>query len=528
MKVAKFVAGSHETTSFDSAVTLTGYGKFHYEIIAVCSISVLVIGFQNGLSSYVFPAAQCELLLTSAQLGLLNVAFLGGGALSCFLFGTLADMLGRKPVLIGTHLINAGVTILSSTNPTILSLVVCRFLNGFLIGGPGSIMFAYISEFQPPKYRTMSVCCCGLSFTLAWLFLPVIAYFVLPLEIDYRLGGYLVLTPWRLFLIILSIPEAIVGLWLIRLPESPKFHVAKGYPRKALVVLRKMYSANSGKAPELFPVKNLITDVNAEVRTGTNVTCRGSAARVVEEILDQVKSLFRRPLVGSTALTSGIMFANMFGMFGLGLWLPDLLMKFEQYHSLHPNSTITLRELSSLSQEKNLTCSPSFDSSVIQSTIAMGVTAFIFSALSCWVSTKTSPKKITLVTMTLGGISAGCIYWTTSSLQNLVVACVFQGTMITANMSISSIAVELFPTKVNGVAICFVICVGRIGAGLSNMLFGYLMDKHCEIPIFVVAVLVTLGGILCLAVPRTKPKGGSEVTNSNREIDLAVISERFK
>nr|XP_023023365.1 synaptic vesicle glycoprotein 2B-like [Leptinotarsa decemlineata] len=529
MKVAKSGSITSETTSFDSAIILTGFGKFHIETIAVCSLSVLVVGFQNGLSSYVFPAAQCELNLDSFQLGLLNVAFLLGGALSCFLFGTLADMLGRRPVLIGTHLLNSAVTILSSTNPTVHSLIVCRFFNGFLIGGPGSIIYAYISEFQPPKYRTMSVCYCGLFFTLAWLLLPVLAYLVLPLNVNLKVGGFFVLSPWRLFLIILSLPEITVGLWLIRLPESPKFYVAKGYPRKALVVLRKMYSSNSGKGPESFPVKNIITEVNIEVSSGSKVTCRGQIARVMSEVVDQMKSLFQRHLIGRTVLISGIMFSNMFGMFGLGLWLPDLLIKFEQYRSLHPNDTISLKELSYLREERNISCTPSFEPSVIQSTVAMGVTALVLSGCACWASTKTSAKNISLVAMTIGGVSSGLIYWMSSSLQNLIIACIFQSTMIISNMSISGIAVELFPTKVNGVAICFVLCIGRIAAGLSNVLFGYLMDSQCEIPIFTVAAVVTLGGGACLLVPNAKREDVVQTRKGfEKEVEIAVISDRFR
>lgn len=97
-------------------------------------MSIICMGFQNGLSSYVFPAAQCDLKFSSFELGILNMAFMIGGIASCFLWGALADNLGRKRVIFFTHLLDALVTIICSVLPSATNLLVCRFLNGFLIG----------------------------------------------------------------------------------------------------------------------------------------------------------------------------------------------------------------------------------------------------------------------------------------------------------------------------------------------------------------------------------------------------------
>lgn len=97
-------------------------------------MSIISMGFQNGLSSYVFPAAQCDLKFSSFELGILNMAFMIGGIASCFLWGALADNLGRKRILFLTHLLDAVITIICSVLPSATNLLVCRFLNGFLIG----------------------------------------------------------------------------------------------------------------------------------------------------------------------------------------------------------------------------------------------------------------------------------------------------------------------------------------------------------------------------------------------------------
>lgn len=211
-------------------------------------------------------------------------------------------------------------------------------------------------------------------------------------------------------------------------------------------------------------------------------------------------------------------------MFGLGLWLPDLFAKFEIYQTLHPNETVTVQDLALLTQFTNTTCEPSFKPSVIYNTIAIAATAIVYNVISSWLSTRFHAKTITMVSMLLGGICAGSVFWMKTFLQNLVVACIFQATMVTANMTIAGIGVELFPTKVNTVAVCLIMCFGRIGAALSNALFGWLMNKHCEIPIIVVAVFALLGGVLCAVVPKKEKPS----TNVVPEIKVSVVNDGWK
>lgn len=292
----------------------TGYGRFHYELIIASALCILSAGFQNGLSGYVFPAAQCDLHLSSKQIGLLNVAFLVGGTCSSFIWGAIADIGGRRKVLLTTLLLDLSTTVICAlTIRNFLGLAACRFSNGFFIGAPGSITFSYLAEFHPPKHRAKSVCYSGVFFTSAWLVLPLVAYLVIPLKIHYALLNFLTLNSWRVFMIILTIPELVAFLWLLRLPESPKFYVARGNPRLALMILRKMFSMNTGNDPDEFPVKNLISVVNIPTRISDSLKCEKKSFKKIEDMVSQMQSLFRPSMLYLTFLICTIMFANMFG-----------------------------------------------------------------------------------------------------------------------------------------------------------------------------------------------------------------------
>lgn len=280
--------------------------------MASCAFCLLSSGIQNGLPAFVIPAAHCELNLTSFQMGFINASFLVGGVCSSFLWGIVGDLNGRRKVLIITLFLDSLVTFFCAFMQNFIGIMCCRFINGFLIGAPGSLTFTYLAEFHSPRHRSKSIYYSGVFYTLSWLILPAVAWIVLPMEIDIRLGDFVVFSPWRIFLLSLILPELIAGVWLLHLPESPKF-LAMNEPKKALRVLRKMYSVNTGKSKREFPLRNLTTQANNRDSSKNVVNCRGKVARIIEDVCWQMNSLFKVPLLMMTLLLSGIMFSNMFG-----------------------------------------------------------------------------------------------------------------------------------------------------------------------------------------------------------------------
>lgn len=123
--------------------------------------------------------------------------------------------------------------------------------------------------------------------------------------------------------------------------------------------------------------------------------------------------------------------------------------------------------------------------------------------------------------MLAGGLSSLSIFWLTSGLQNLIVSCIFQSAMATGNMALGGVAVDLFPTAVGAMAVCLTMCAGRVGAIVSNAIFGIYMDEKCEVPIFSVAVIVLTGAVLSYFIPNHGPKENKqENTKENGDENL--------
>lgn len=110
---------------------------------------------------------------------------------------------------------------------------------------------------------------CDLFYTSTWIFYDKIAlgkkYFsifflgiawlILPQKWDITLFNHTIkINSWRVFLAICSLPEFLACAALYAFPESPRFLIFKGQYDKALNVFKKIYSFNTGKDPDTYPV----------------------------------------------------------------------------------------------------------------------------------------------------------------------------------------------------------------------------------------------------------------------------------
>jgi MFS transporter, VNT family, synaptic vesicle glycoprotein 2 len=82
--------------------------------------------------SFVFPVAECDLALTTQHKGVLSGISSIGIIASSHVWGFVADLKGRKSVIVPTLILSFLSTLLSSLATSFGMLVVCRFFSGFL------------------------------------------------------------------------------------------------------------------------------------------------------------------------------------------------------------------------------------------------------------------------------------------------------------------------------------------------------------------------------------------------------------
>ena len=89
----------------------------------------------------------------------------------------------------------------------------------------------------------------------------------------------------------------------------------------------------------------------------------------------------------------------------------------------------------------------------------------------------------------LTGVSGLGMYWATSSLQLLILSCLYTSLSGICISVVSSIIVDAFPTKMRAMALCIAFMMARLGTIGGSLVIGLLLDFNCG------AVFFTFGGM---------------------------------
>lgn len=122
--------GYCEKADFERAIELTGYGKFHYILLTVCGFVSTSEEMDVISMSFILPSAQCDLNLSTQSKGWLNSIIFIGMMAGAYAWGSVADSLGRKKVLIAISFMNALCIVASSFSQSYELFMLFRFLNG--------------------------------------------------------------------------------------------------------------------------------------------------------------------------------------------------------------------------------------------------------------------------------------------------------------------------------------------------------------------------------------------------------------
>lgn len=115
---------------FEQAIELCGYGKFHYVLLAICGLVSTSEEMDVISMSFILPSAQCDLNLNTKSKGWLNSIIFIGMMVGAYFWGSIADSVGRKKVLIVISFMNGFCIVASSFSQTFEWFMFFRFLNG--------------------------------------------------------------------------------------------------------------------------------------------------------------------------------------------------------------------------------------------------------------------------------------------------------------------------------------------------------------------------------------------------------------
>ncbi len=244
----------------EQGIQAAGVGRFQYRLFVIFGLvwmadamQVLSIGFSAPSIARTFGIAMPRALET-------GTFFFIGMLVGAFVFGRLADRIGRRPVLMGAVIIDACFGVASSFAPDFAWLLALRFLTGIGVGGTLPVDYTMMAEFLPSDRRGRWLVLLESFWAVGTLLLAVLALLAL------RWGD----DAWRVIFFVTGIP-ALVGVVLrLYVPESPMYLNRNGMPEKARTVLERVARVNGRERaiPALHPEQPAQTSLLALFSAG--------------------------------------------------------------------------------------------------------------------------------------------------------------------------------------------------------------------------------------------------------------------
>ena len=216
MSKNKKITASATSLTLTQALDEAPLSLFHIRAFLTAGMGFFTDAYDLFIIGIAMTLIGHEWHLSASQVGLLGSATLLATLAGAFVFGRIADMLGRKAVYGLEAAIMAVAAIASAFAPNFLWLLICRFILGLGIGGDYPVSGVIMSEYANKRNRGQLV---SLVFSMQALGLivgPVVALTLLSLGISHDVA-------WRLMLGLGALPALSIISLRRSLPESPRF-----------------------------------------------------------------------------------------------------------------------------------------------------------------------------------------------------------------------------------------------------------------------------------------------------------------
>ncbi len=219
-----------------------------YIIAVIASLGGLLSGYDTGVISGALLFINETWLLPDTVQGFLVSSVLIGAVIGAATNGVLADIFGRKAIIMTTAVIFILGSILCAFAPNIYILIISRIFVGFAVGIVNFVVPLYLSEISPKHLRGTLVSLYQWAITAGILF----SYFI---NAAFAQAIY----NWRWMLFAGVFPGLILFIGMYFMSDTPRWLVSKNKEDEAEKVFKKIEPAIDAKK-EIAEIKNTVNN----------------------------------------------------------------------------------------------------------------------------------------------------------------------------------------------------------------------------------------------------------------------------
>lgn len=408
------------------------------------------------------------------QQGLAMSIALAGCLVGAMVSGSLADRLGRKPLLLLAAFIFLVSAYATGAFDTFIYFLIARFIGGIAIGIASGLSPMYIAEIAPGKIRGKLVSLNQLTIVLGILGAQIVNFLIAePMPagtVIPAVDSWNVLQGWRWMFWSAAFPAALFLLLVFFIPESPRWLAMKKRNEEAIKILTKIGGTKYAKV-ELEAVGKISENVKSSRQGG-------------------IKVLFSKP-------------------FRLVLFLGIVIAVFQQWCGTNVIFNYAQEIFSNAGYDLG---------EMLFNIVLTGITNVIFTFVAIYSVDKLGRKKLMLIGS--GGLAViyailGTCYWmhiTGFFMIILVVAAIACYAMTLGPVTWVLIA-EIFPNRVRAIAVATCTFALWVGSFTLTYTFPLLNTSLGSFGTFWIYSAVCVAGFIFFAakLPETKGKSLEEL-----------------
>ena len=199
----------------------------------VAAVGGLIFGFDTAVISGANAALKKQFHLDDGGLGATVAIATVGTIIGALIGGRSADRFGRRKLLFFIGILYVLGALGTALAPSHLVLMIFRFVGGIGVGLSSVCAPIYTAEIAPARVRGRLVGLVQFNIVLGILVAYLSNYIIDLIVHDQEIA-------WRWMLGVMVVPSVLFLVFLMTVPETPRWLMARGHEEKAIAISRRL------------------------------------------------------------------------------------------------------------------------------------------------------------------------------------------------------------------------------------------------------------------------------------------------
>ena len=223
----------------------------------VAAVGGLIFGFDTAVISGANAALKKQFHLDDGGLGATVAIATVGTIVGALIGGRSADRFGRRKLLFFIGILYVLGALGTALAPSHLVLMIFRFVGGLGVGLSSVCAPIYTAEIAPARVRGRLVGLVQFNIVLGILVAYLSNYIIDLIVHDQEIA-------WRWMLGVMVVPSVLFLVFLMTVPETPRWLMAKGHEEKAIAISRRLCNTVEESDEQIQEIRDQLASAGSQ------------------------------------------------------------------------------------------------------------------------------------------------------------------------------------------------------------------------------------------------------------------------